>query len=164
MANNDDTPLLTRGQVERWKARDRELEMEIIRLGQEQRELHRKLEAAAVFLGDEPQKTEVTQVAAAKPSVDEPSEGLGDAITRIAALYGKDGALPGVIRKALITSGYDMTRFNANPGYFYTVMGRLLQRGKLEKRRNGAYRVPAPASSPEGETGAVAAPVSSSTH
>ncbi len=162
MAGTDDILQLLRDQAEKWKARDRELDSEIHRLSDEQTSIRRKLEAAAVLIGDEPKQPEAPKAETPKPASNTtaPAEPVTDAIVRIAGLYKEAGALPGELKGSLHSSGYDMSKFSANPGYFYTVLGRLVNRGKLERRRNGAYRVPQQPSSPQGETGAVGAPVS----
>jgi hypothetical protein len=50
-------------------------------------------------------------------------------------------------------------KLTASPNYFYTVLLRHVQRGRLIRHSNGGYTLPS--DSPNGETGAVAAPASS---
>jgi hypothetical protein len=154
-----DTPLLTVGQVQAWEARREEVRKQIEEAQKEFDELTNKLDAASVFvrLG----ASASAKVIAPELETPEPpaKESVGDAIVR-AAKHFPSGAPPADIKAQLAASGFDMTALNANLGYFYTVLGRLVQRGKLERRRNGHYRVPAPSNSAQAETGAVAAPVS----
>lgn len=158
MAPINDTPLLTLGQVEKWTERRNALEKQIRDAQEELVSLNRNLDASRVFLemmagnkdAQPPQQEEAVQGVAE-------SEGPSDAVVRITGAY-PQGATPSQIKEALAASGFDMKSLTANPGYLYTILGRLVRRGKLEKRRNGLYRKPASASSPQGETGAVGTP------
>jgi hypothetical protein len=160
-----DIPLLTLGHIQTWKRRRTELEAQIAAASEELTTIVRKLAAASEFM--EPSKGTETlplqPVSKASTSGPKPKESLADAIMRISGLH-PDGALPAEIKGSLRASGYDMSQIDAHPQYFYTVLNRLRKRAKLERRRNGSYRPAPKPASPQGETGAVAAPASGSTH
>ena len=160
MVGIGDTPLLTLGQVEKWRQRRAELEAQIAAANDELTVIVRKLSAASEFL--EPAKGHEAASSQTPPKANgaaaTPTVTLPEAILKTVAPYGDDGATPGEIKLALQSSGFDMAKIEANPGYVYTVLHRLLTRKKLERRRNGAYRLAPKPSSPEGEPGAVAAP------
>lgn len=69
-----------------------------------------------------------------------------------------EGLAPAQLRVALKATGYDMATLDANPNYLYTVLGRMIRRKRIEKRRNGKYRLTAVNGSSQEGTGAVAAP------
>ena len=154
--DNSDTPLLTLSQVREWEARKADLEQQMRAMQDELASIVRKFDAASVFVRIQNGHAEPPGID--KPAGDQaPTETIVDAIIRVVGDSRGSAMGPSQIKAALKASGFNVAGLEANPGYLYTVLGRLLKRGKLEKRR-GAYRVPARSSSPQGETGAVAAP------
>jgi hypothetical protein len=155
-----DTPILTVGQLEEWTARKAELETRLRETQEELTGIVRLLEAANILLGE--MKDAPVPAVSASPAAVPPagSDTVPGAILKVAAAY-PDGASPNEIKGSLAVSGFDMTRLDASPGYIYTVLGRLVARGKMEKRRNGNYRIKPVLSSPQGETGAAEAPANS---
>lgn len=159
MAVVNDAPLLTLAQVKKWEARKAELDQQIRAAQEELVGITRNLDAASVFVrmknGNGSAAPASHEDSAKDRSAD---EGFPDAVLRVAALEGT-AFRPASLRDMLKKSGVNMASLEANPGYLYTVLGRLVQRGKLEKRRNGLYRVIPSTGSSKEETGAVAAPV-----
>jgi hypothetical protein len=136
MSSKNDAPLLTHADIEAWEVRKAELTKDVQNLQEELGSLERKLAAANVIVGER------LGLERPKPEPEGPlsAEKIGDAIVRVLAPY-PDGATPGEIKGSLGVSGFDMSKIEANPTYFYTTLHRLLKRKKIERRRNGAYRV-----------------------
>lgn len=150
-------PLLTLDDVETWKARKVELESVIQSAEQELQEIVRKLTAAEMFM--KPAKIAPAATAPVpqdQNGANDASPTLGDRLVAIAA-RSPSGFTPLEMRDTLRAEGFDMAGLDANTSYLYTLLGRLVKRGRLEKRR-GKYRLAQRNPSQDG-TGAVAAPV-----
>lgn len=153
----EDRPLLTLAQVREWQARHTEIGREMQTLQAEQGFLARKLEAAKILMGDIPALSEGT---ADGPNEPHSSENVAGTSLADAALQAVEalGNLPRPEAiKAWISERYpDLAeKLKSSPNYFYTVLIRHVQKGRLVREGTG-YRLAA--SSPQGETGAVAAP------
>ena len=156
---SDRDTLLTITQVRAWERRAAEINAQMGELISEADDLSVKLQAARLFMpatvdGDVPAEAEV-----ASPTRSEPEENLSetvlDAVQKIGGV-----PKPIAIRRRIAKNHPALgVKLATSPNYFYTVLGRHLHRGRLIKHGSG-YKLPK--NSPRGETGAVAAPGSSS--
>lgn len=159
--------ILTTGQIAAWReedanlelnrADDERLEREINERNQRRKELRRKLEAAAVF-SDVIEEEVIKAAPRASNGHGGSDEQADSAAFDLVANLQKTGDSLKVqqARQRLIDLGHEEKANRKN--YVYGLLYRLVKSGKLVKR-GSKYRA-APISSPEGETGAVGAPVS----
>ena len=162
MQNGGEKSLQKLEQVRQWEARKTELEKEARDVQDELARVSRMLEAAQVFM--QLQGESVPAAAGQSVMFDDggsPQYSLAGAIL-LALGSSAAGELmnPAGIKAKIQAFGFDLARLNANPGYLYTTLGRLVKRGQILKTANGKYRLAPQQNSPKGETGAVAAPVS----
>jgi hypothetical protein len=156
-----DKPLLTLSLLRGWQERESELVTSMHKMGEEVLSLRRKIEAAKVIMGDGPDSPPIPEAASATSSAPatEESDSLAEMVLNAVAALG-NSPKPAEIRQWIVQHSPILgERLEVNANYFYTVLGRHLRKGRLVKDGSGYRR---PANSPQGETGAVAAPASSS--
>ena len=156
-----DKPILTMAQVREWQARSAEIAVAMRAMNEEMAGLARKLEAAKILIGELPEMEIAvsTELPPAERGETEPdqthAESLSDAALDAVAALG-NVPRPDAIKKWIVESRpAHRERLASSPNYFYTVLIRHVQKGRLIREGNG-YRLPT--SSPQGEAGAVAAP------
>jgi hypothetical protein len=162
MADHDYDTLLTITQVRAWERRLAGIADDIKKLASEADDLSRKLHAARIFMPPEIETAE--PIAEAKPSEPEPSskneseESLSEAVLDAVGQLG-GAPKPMQIRRQIAKTNPALgAKLVTSPNYFYTVLVRHVQRRRLTRQGSG-YTLPN--DSPNGETGAVAAPASS---
>jgi hypothetical protein len=143
-------------QLERERAKDERLERELNERNQRRKDLRRLLEAADVFanVGEENSPKPSPVAAPSGNGADDHSDSI--AVDFVANLRETgDSLIAKQARQRLIDIGYKERGTQEN--YIYGLLNRLVKSGKLV-RRGKRYRA-APITSPEGEAGAVGAPV-----
>lgn len=151
--------LLTVEDVAKWREEERVCEEAIKASQLRLADIQRRLEAASVFMDDQPAQMQPSPASDLRPAdTDDHNDSLGDVV--VSAISALGGApKPSVIRRWIDNNHPAWrARLEVHPNYFYTVLIRRTKSGKLVKRGKG-YRLPPV--SPQGETGAVAAPASS---
>jgi hypothetical protein len=155
--------VVTTDDVRRWRADKDAVAAQIQELNQQFAMLNRKLEAAAILFPDleesapfELRVERESETIAEPPCADAPrSLSLADEIILVLAASNRSLA-PFEIRDALVKRGHQLSQ-----NYLYTAIKRAAEKGKI-LHYGKKYRLPR-TSSPQGETGGVAPPVSSST-
>lgn len=158
-----DKPILTVSEVREWQTRSVELTASIRSMTSELALLGQKLEAAKIIMGelpsiDAPAKGTTAEAAHAEQGEEEAAQDdslPGAALAAVAAL----GNLPkpDAIKKWIAGSSPALAeRLKVSPNYFYTVLIRHVQKGRLIREAGGGYRLPN--ASPQGDTGGVAHP------
>jgi hypothetical protein len=143
-------------QLERERANDAKLERELNERNQRRKDLRRLLEAADVFanVGEEDSREPSAVVPHSGNGADDHSDSI--AADFVANLRETGDSLKAKqARQRLIDIGYEER--GTQPNYIYGLLNRLVKSQKLIKR-GSRYRA-APIASPEGEAGAVGAPV-----
>ena len=149
-----DKPLLTRADVRVWQTRMEELLSAEQTIQQEKAELIRKLEAARVFMGDSADPSEAeepSQMSMAEPMAQPlPSTSITELVPlAVKSLGGAPN--PSQIKSWILAhSSSPSVRESVIKPYFYTVLMRHAQSGRLIKEGTG-YRLPSGSS--KGETG-----------
>ena len=137
--------LVSTDQVLAWKRERDEIANEVRKLSSRQNELTRKIEAASLFMSDEPKK-EILKPVYPNPhdnvSIDESKSddrmSLVDAITMV--LQSTDKSLSNKeIKRRLSSTGFDVTRLRTSPNYYYTATKRLVDREVIFKHEDGSY-------------------------
>jgi hypothetical protein len=152
--------VVTTDDVRRWRADKDELAAKIHQSTQDILMLNRKLEAAAILFPDleegapfELRAESATEPVAETQSVEAPrAPSLIDEISVVMAAANRPLA-PIEIRDALTKRGHQLSQ-----NYLYTAIKRAAEKGKIH-HYGKKYRLPR-TSSPQGETGGVAPPVS----
>jgi hypothetical protein len=147
--------LLTGADVVKWREEEKVCEETIKATQLRLAVIRRRLDAASVFMDVQPDPAlESPQVVETDDDIDSLGDVVGAAISAIGG-----APKPIAIRQWIVKNNpVWRDRLDAHPNYFYTVLARRVKRGKLVRRGQG-YRLPSV--SPQGETGAVAAPASS---
>lgn len=143
MSTDPNMPILTVGEVEEWRKSKGEIEEQISTLQNNLTHLNRKIDAAAIIMAAKETKalrgTLVETVrhngnGAAQSNGEEP---LTHAVIRMLNSHKAPMDKPS-LREALREDGFSSKRLG---NYFYTVMGRLVEKGHIS--RNGdVYSLP----------------------
>jgi hypothetical protein len=155
--------LLTASDVAAWREERDQLEADIKERQERLAIIKRKLDAADMFLmevQDDPRSVLADPASFFETEEEEGSDSVSDALV-VNLRTTKDSLKVGQIRDRLAQIGF-ADKVKARPNYVYGLVYRLTKKGRLIKR--GARYRAAPISSPQGETGAVAAPAPSPTH
>lgn len=130
----------TAAQLERRKV---ELERRMVELRDEHQRVCRQLEAIPLFLaevnGGEPPAPEPAPTAQRMDRTSSEEMSLPMAITYVLQKRGR--LTPLEIKDAVVQEGLPPDRFGAQNSYLYTALGRLVERGRIQRVRN-KYQLP----------------------
>jgi hypothetical protein len=149
MHADSDKPLLTFAHLREWQATAAALEQTIEMSQVELAALRRRIDAALALVETLPATEREAAVSQELPSPDAPplssDEKEGEAVSPavLAAVTALKGApRPRVIRQWIAKNNPQIdAKLRDHPQYFYTVLARHVQGGRLAKRGNG-YRLP----------------------
>ena len=149
-----DHPVLTLSQVRGWQSRAGEIAIQVRDLQAESVDISRKLDAVKVIMGSLPSDDDISH-AAIPLDVRDAMQAVSDGafqdvvIQAVGSIHGIPKA--GEIKRWIIdhADSFPGAAEKANRPYFYTILMRHAQNGRLIKEGDG-YRLPT--SSPEGET------------
>jgi hypothetical protein len=145
--------LLTRSQVREWERRDLEIGEQLRGLMEEQREIQRKLTAARIFMPAETEER-IDEEPALEAGDENLSQAVIDAVVQLGVV-----ASPMLIRRSIIRENPVLgAKIAASPNYFYTILARHVQKGRLVKDGK-VYKLPSRFAQAETEAVAASAPL-----
>lgn len=127
--------LPTNSQIEMWRRRKVELEQELVDKQRELNGITKLLDAVSMLMphGARP-SMEVPPKTNGANHMAEPKEAMTDAIPRLVEAHGKPMS-KAILKERLLESGFSRERLG---NYFYTVIMRLKERGKIDVAKDGS--------------------------
>lgn len=155
------TILLTLEQVREWQREMDDLMGQEAKLRERRAFIQKRLDAAAVFFDPaqfqsrkESSRSLIDDKRSGQPAAGSDSLTLIDAIERVVVEAGVP-LTNAQIKRKLAGTGFDVSRLEDSPNYFYTATKRVVKRGSIRKLPNGSYVASKSAEAPEGSSAPV---------